>query len=140
MENQYKMVEMDGKSMENQSDGKSWKPPMFWPQEGFVFSGLLTPFWILEHKIVIIRIFVDFRLRFQVMSVFFQHEKDAHRNLAPIDGRTSSQSLFWTLFVKKRMFVRIRQNHCQSCVPWKNYFFNCYPLLYFFNCFLPLDC
>ena len=40
---------------------------------------------------------------FQEFLGFSQHEKDAHRNLAPIDGRTSSQSLFWTLFVKKRI-------------------------------------
>ena len=47
-----------------------------------------------------IRIFVEISSNFQF---FVQHEKDAHRNLAPIDGRTSSQSLFWTLFVKKRI-------------------------------------
>ena len=58
---------------------------------------------IMYAEIFIIRIFVDSRLIFQVISGFVQHEKDAHRNLAPIDGRTSSQSLFWTLFVKKRI-------------------------------------
>ncbi len=84
---------------------------------------------IMYAEIFIIRIFVDSRLIFQVISGFSQHEKDAHRNLAPIGGRTSSQSLFWTLFVKKRISYEYVKTMVKAVCPGKTIFVNSYPLL-----------